>query len=114
TSTMHEPHCSAPQPNFVPTSPRWLRSTSSSGVSPSAVTLTAPPLTKREVACIGFSLTENQTIVDPPLTTQGDDDAFHAAAQGRQENRGRRSPRREAPLRDGQLYGGDGEGRGAA
>src|SRR5579864_5640826 len=88
TSTTHEPHCSAPQPNLVPTRPRWLRSTSSSGVSGSALTVTAFPLTIREVACIGFSLTENQTIVDRPLPTQGDDDAFHAVAQSRRAGGG--------------------------
>src|SRR5207244_1325404 len=104
----------APQPNLVPMRPRWLRSTSRSGVSGSAVTLTALPLTLREVACIGFSLTENETIVDRPLTTQGDRNAIHAAAQSRRENRGRRYARREAARRDGELYGGDGEGRCAA
>src|SRR5207244_6407926 len=104
----------APQPNLVPMRPRWLRRTSRSGVSASAVTLTALPLTLREVACIGFSLTENATIVDRPLTTQGDRNAFHAAAQGRPENRGRRYARRDALGRDGELYGGDGEGRCAA
>jgi hypothetical protein len=30
---MHAPHCSRPQPKRVPVRPRWLRSTSSRGVS---------------------------------------------------------------------------------
>src|SRR5580704_4191608 len=52
TSTMQQPHCSRPQPNLVPTRPRWLRSTSNSGVSPSAPRLTALPFTVRSIAGI--------------------------------------------------------------
>src|SRR3954462_2240706 len=48
-STMQQPHCSRPQPNLAPTSPRWLRNTSSSGVSGSAATATSLPFTVREI-----------------------------------------------------------------
>ena len=45
--TVHAPQSAMPQPNFVPVSPRSSRSTQSSGVSGSAVTFTARPLTLR-------------------------------------------------------------------
>src|SRR5438105_11822131 len=58
TSTMQQPHCSRPQPNLVPISPRWLRRISSSGVSGSASALTLFPLTIRRTVFIDFSLAQ--------------------------------------------------------
>src|ERR1051325_1503780 len=46
---MQVPHCSSPQPNFVPINPRWLRKTSSNGVSGSAATLAGLPFTRKVV-----------------------------------------------------------------
>src|SRR5690242_17004677 len=34
TCTVQAPHCAIPHPYFVPTRPRWSRSTHSNGVSP--------------------------------------------------------------------------------
>src|SRR4029077_18912068 len=48
--TVQQPHCSSPQPNLVPLRPRWLRSTSSKGVSPLTATLTGFPFTVRLIA----------------------------------------------------------------
>src|SRR5260370_17721536 len=79
TSTMQQPHCSRPQPNLVPTRPRRLRNTSSSGVSPSAPRLTALPFTVRSINAISPSphspppsprffkkFTEPRTFLSPP------------------------------------------------
>src|SRR5215510_1817571 len=50
TCTVQAPHRPEPQPNFVPVSFRCSRSTHSSGVSGSAATLTAVPLTVNPIA----------------------------------------------------------------
>ena len=49
------PHCSRPQPKRVPVRSRWLRSTSSRGVSASAAITTDRPFTVKEIEAIGSS-----------------------------------------------------------
>src|SRR2546423_13095665 len=47
TSTVQQPHCPTPQPNFVPVSPRSPRNANWSVALPSAGTLTSRPLTRK-------------------------------------------------------------------
>src|SRR5215813_1750740 len=53
--TVQAPHWAMPHPNFVPVSLRCSRSTQSSGVSGSASTVTALPLTVNAVATMPSS-----------------------------------------------------------
>ena len=52
TSTVQEPQCPSPQPNLVPVSPRSVRSTQSSGRSPSTFSRTGLSLSLKAIASV--------------------------------------------------------------
>jgi hypothetical protein len=54
--TVQQPHIAMPQPYFVPVSPRWSRSTQSSGVLGSTSTLRTLPFTVIDSRFMGHFL----------------------------------------------------------